>query len=194
MRIRMRGDLQRRVQGWFRLTSECFQRGGSQEALRLLLGHGVPKVLRTPILRYHRITDHIYLGPQHGKLGKRWLAKAGITASVNLRTVHSDTDHGLTFGEYCHLPTNDGEPPTQEQLARGVDFIRRVIDNGGRVYIHCQTGLGRAPTLAAAFLISEGFSIDRARGLISSVRPFTNLTSTQLEALAVFERAFVNKT
>ncbi len=86
---------------------ECFRHHGSQGTLRLLFGHGVPKVLYTPILKFHRITDQIYLGPQHGKLGMRRLVKAGITASVNLRNVYSDLDHGLTFGKYCHLPTID---------------------------------------------------------------------------------------
>ena len=39
---------------------------------------------------------------------------------------------------------------------RGVCFIDAEINRGGKVYIHCAVGCGRAPTMTAAYLISTG--------------------------------------
>ena len=105
-----------------------------------------------------------------------------------MRAGYSDVDHGVGFADYLQLPTKDGTAPTLTQLRQGVEFIRRVVDSGGRVYVHCQTGLGRGPAMAAAFLISEGRSLEEACRIIYSARPFTDIRPSQCEMLREFER------
>src|SRR5690606_14125966 len=116
-------------------------------------GHGIPTVFGIPPMRHPRITAQTYPGPEHGKLAHRRLKNVGISASVNMRTGYSDVENGIGFGEYLQLPTTDGEAPTLEHLHEGCEFIRRIVRRGDSVYIHCQTGLGRGPTMAAAYLI-----------------------------------------
>jgi hypothetical protein len=178
-----------RIRGWARQLSSRVKEDGARDVWHWAYGHGVPTVVGVPIVKYHKIMEGVYVGPQHGKLGHRRLAAAGVTASLNMRTGYSDVDNGVGFGEYLQLPTTDGTPPSLEQLREGAEFIRRVVAGGGSVYIHCQTGLGRGPTMAAAYLISEGRSLEEACEMIRTVRPFTDIRPGQLERLQEFERA-----
>ena len=43
-------------------------------------------------------------------------------------------------------------------LMRGVEFISDEISSreNAKIYIHCAAGCGRAPTMAAAYLVSHG--------------------------------------
>jgi protein-tyrosine phosphatase len=77
----------------------------------------------------------------------------------------------------------DDDAPSLEHLTSGVAFIRGVVAAGGKVYIHCGAGVGRAPTMAAAYLISEGHSLESALALVRSARPFITITPPQMARL-----------
>jgi protein-tyrosine phosphatase len=141
-----------------------------------------------PIAKYNRITPQIFVGPQFRQYGKRKLERMGINGSVNLRTEYDDAAHGLIFDNYCYLPTFDNEEPSMEQLKQGVEFIQRITTEGGKVYIHCAGGMGRAPTMAAAFFISRGKPLDEAIALIKESRPFIRIMPLQMEQLKEFEK------
>jgi protein-tyrosine phosphatase len=66
--------------------------------------------------------------------------------------------------------------------------MRQVIQNGGRVYVHCAGGVGRAPTMAAAYLVSTGLATEEAWALIRRKRPFIKPTEAQRAALEQFAR------
>ncbi len=136
--------------------------------------------------RYSRITPHLWVGGQMRAHGWRWLVARGITADVNLREEHDDRVHGVPPHIYLWLPTKDDHAPTSEHLHIGVEFISRVISQGGAVYVHCASGVGRAPTLAAAYLISTGMSPEQAIETIRRARPFIKPTPVQLSALRRF--------
>jgi protein-tyrosine phosphatase len=140
-----------------------------------------------PFFRYCQVTPEVFVGPQYRKLGKRALMRWGITASVNMRTEYDDALHGLTLDQYCYLPTVDDQAPTLDQLGRGVEFINQVVSRGGKVYIHCTGGIGRAPTMAAAYFIYQGMQLEDAIGLIEETRPFIHIMPPQLEQLEHFE-------
>ena len=181
--------LPKRMVGWIGQLGRKARTAGPGELWSWVYGHGVPTVFGVPIIRYHRITEQIYLGPQHGKFGRDRLRKAGVTASLSMRIGYSDVENELAFDDYLQLPTTDGSAPTVDQLHAGSEFIDRVVREGGSVYIHCQTGLGRGPTMAAAYLISQGMTLNDAVAAIKRVRPFTDLQPSQLEILQEFENA-----
>lgn len=160
---------------------------------------GVPYITGVPILRYSRVTPALYVGPQHRANGKRALTQAGIAYILNMRSEFDDAAHNLTLdappdgspadarASYCHLPTPDDEAPSMAHLAQGIAFIESAIDSGGKVYIHCSAGVGRAPTMAAAYLIRRGYGADAALDLIRSARPFIAITPPQMRRLRELE-------
>lgn len=160
---------------------------GLKTTLVWAYGRGISKLTGVPELRYSRITPEVYIGPQYGQAGKRRLIEEGITAGVNLRIEFDDAEHDLALPEYCHLPTIDDDAPTMEHLDQGVAFMQRVIGAGGKVYIHCAGGVGRAPTMGAAYFMSQGMSLDEALALIRRSRPFIHIMPPQMARLREFE-------
>jgi protein-tyrosine phosphatase len=125
-----------------------------------------------PIWRFSRITPQLFVGGQHGKGGLKPMARRHIKATVNLRRGFDDRVHGRLAGNYLHLPTRDGHPPILEQTRQGVAFIDQQVRAGHGVYVHCKIGVGRAPTLAACYLVSQGLAPSEAWETIRQVRPF----------------------
>lgn len=168
--------------GWKILTRRLHEQG-PVVTLQWAWGRGLSYVTGVPLLRFSRVTPQLYVGPQFNARGKRALEQEGITAVVNLRTEFDDAAHGLAFPHYCYLPTIDDDSPSPAHFQQGVDFIQTQIAAGGKVYIHCKAGVGRAPTLAAAYLIDQGDSLECALAQIKTVRPFITITPPQLAAL-----------
>lgn len=139
-----------------------------------------------PMLKLSQITPQLHLGGQYQRRGWPQLKKRGITAVVNLRTEFDDNHAGLAPPRYLYLPTVDEEPPTLVQLKEGVAFIATEISWGGRVYVHCHFGVGRAATLVAAYLVSTGLTPDQAWACIRQVRPFVWPTPPQSEQVESF--------
>ena len=166
----------------FRLRNQ-----GLTTTLLWMYVRGVDFIRGIPFQRYCQITPEIYVGPQYRKSGKRALERWGITGSVNMRKDHDDALQGLTFDHYCHLPTVDDQAPTLNQLERGVEFIDKVLSDGGKVYIHCAGGIGRAPTMAAAYFIHQGMALEEAVALIKKIRSIIRIMPPQLEQLKRYE-------
>ncbi len=155
-------------------------------------GRGVSRLSGALVLDHSRITPDLYVGPQYGRLGKRQLERAGINGGVNLRIEFDDAAHGLALEHYCHLPTVDETPPSIAHLREGARFIADVVGAGGKVFIHCAGGVGRAPSMAAAYLITQGHTLDEALALIRQGRPYVDILPPQLARLQEFEAAHRN--
>ncbi|MBP8974633.1 MAG: dual specificity protein phosphatase family protein [Anaerolineae bacterium] len=170
-----------------RIVTNRLRTQGLRTTLAWLYGRGVPKLTGVPLLRFSQITPQVLVGGQYRGRGKRKLEALGITGVVNLRAESDDAARGLALAEYCYLPTVDDGAPTLEHLAEGAAFIGRVTRNGGKVYIHCAGGVGRAPTMAAAYFITQGMTLDEALALIRRTRPFIRIMPPQIAQLQRFE-------
>jgi protein-tyrosine phosphatase len=103
-----------------------------------------------------------------------------------MRIEYDDNHAGIAPDAYLHLPTVDDTSPSLAHLRQGVDFITEEIARGGTVYVHCASGVGRAPALAAAYLVSTGIGPDEAWERIRAVRPFVRPTPSQVEQVRRF--------
>jgi protein-tyrosine phosphatase len=140
-----------------------------------------------PTWRFGRIAPQIILGGQPARRILPILARAGVTGVVNLRKEFDyERDIGGAKLRYLYLPTVDNEAPSLEHLALGVNFIKEEVTKGGSVYIHCWEGLGRGPTMTAAYLVSTGLSPQAAWERIRSIRPFIRPNKLQTEQLERF--------
>ncbi len=136
-----------------------------------------------PMIRYSQVTPQIVVAGQYQKRGWKVLQERGVTASVNMRLEFDDVAAGIAPLRHLRLEVEDNTPPTLDQLRRGVAFITDEVKTGGKVYIHCAAGIGRAPTMAAAYLVSTGLSPAQAWKQIKRVRPFIRPTPGQEEQI-----------
>ncbi|HLF02416.1 MAG TPA: dual specificity protein phosphatase [Anaerolineales bacterium] len=139
-----------------------------------------------------RVTDRLFVGGQHYERGLGRMKSLGIGATVNLREEADDSQRGVAFQRHLWLPTPDDGAPTIEQLREGVAFIRASLAAGTGVYVHCAQGVGRAPTMAAAYLVSEGHSPREAMEAIRAARPFITPTPVQMSRLDEWARSMKN--
>ena len=166
---------------WQRLT-----RQGIRVTVLWIADHAVRMITGAPIRRVSQVTPQLHVGGQYRWRGWPILASRGITAVVNMRFEFDDAGRGIAPPHYLHLPTIDDEAPTLEQLGAGVAFITAEVMRGGSIYVHCKSGVGRAATMAAAYLISTGLTPDQAWARIRKVRPFIRPTAIQIAQIECF--------
>lgn len=166
---------------WQRLS-----RQGVRTTVWWAADHVVRILAGAPIRRVSQITPQLHVGGQYRRRGWPRLKARGITAVVNLRIELDDNDLGIAPPHYLHLSVVDDAAPTLEQLQAGVDFIAKEIAQGGGVYVHCGSGVGRAATMIAAYLIRTGLTAEEAWASIRAVRPFVRPSAVQVEQIERF--------
>jgi len=166
---------------WRRLTEQ-----GIWVTARWAADHLVRIVTGAPIRHTSEIARQLHVGGQHRERGWVRLEARGVSAVVNLRIEFDDAAAGVAGERHLYLPTEDDRAPSLEQLREGAEFIREVTAGGEGVYVHCGSGVGRAPTLAAAYLVSTGLTPMEAWDEIRRVRPFIRPTAEQIAQLERF--------
>lgn len=149
-----------------------------EKALRQQQGFSPPEV--------SQVLPLLYVGGQHYPHGLAAMRTLGIGAVLNLRTESDDAARGVALEHYLWLKVPDDTAPAAEELARGADFVAAQIAAGRGVYVHCASGVGRAPTAAAAYLVTTGLSAAAAWTAIRRVRPFIRPTPPQVAAIAAW--------
>lgn len=131
--------------------------------------------------------------PRVAELGA--LERAGITAVLSLQEdLEAAPPPAALRGrlEWARVPLADGHAGGSlrlDQLRTAVEQLRRWREAGHMSYVHCYAGVGRAPTVCAAYLIaSEGFSLGEALARVKRARPVASPTVQQLLVLAEFAR------
>lgn len=142
-------------------------------------------------LEFSRITPYIYIGTNmcsnmscNFHFGK--LKKLKINADIDLEIERIEKPHNLEA--YLWIPTKDHKAPSQSQLKTGVSFLKQLVKEKKRVYVHCKQGHGRSPTLVAAYFINRGMDVRQAIDFIKKRRPAIHLTESQVKALIKFKK------
>ena len=136
-------------------------------------------------LEFNYITNGIYIGTNQccQTHFDEKLRKIDITADISLEE-RIDTPFGVDF--YIWIPIKNHTAPVQDQLDFGVSVLEKLVSMKKKVYVHCQNGHGRAPTLVAAYLIRQGKTPMEAIEFIKSKRPTIHLEEVQISALETF--------
>ena len=73
------------------------------------------------------------------------------------------------------LPTVDFNPPSLDDVRRGVEFIEKTIHDGGKVYVHCKAGRARSATIVICWLVAcRTMTLDQAQQHLLECRPHVN--------------------
>ncbi len=122
-----------------------------------------------------------------------FLRRHGISAIVGLQAERLDEESKIHSAgmEYLRVPIKDGHAPELSQIQTMVIWINKQTENGRKVYMHCAAGVGRAPTMAMAFLVSTGLTTDQAFTEIKQKHHDTGPGPRQLEAVREYE-AFIS--
>lgn len=139
-------------------------------------------------LEYNYITDGIFIGTNQccQTHFDEQLKKEGITADISLEKESIDTPFGVDY--YLWIPVEDHTPPTPDQMQLGVSALQTLVAMNKKVYVHCQNGHGRAPTLVAAYLVSTGKTPEEAEAFIQEKRPVIHLEESQRQAIKNFSQ------
>lgn len=139
-------------------------------------------------MQYSRVTDEIYLGTNfccEMHASSRFIEGEGIRASISLETEILVTEPAR-LKYFLWLPTIDHTAPTLESLALGVQMLQFLVQRHIKVYVHCQNGHGRAPTLVAAYFIASGQSVKQAMKTVARKRPEIHIEPVQEARLEEF--------
>ena len=140
---------------------------------------------------YGLIAPWLLVGPALDARGYAHLAEKGVTHVLDLRSEASDDpavmeELGL---QWKRVPVDDQEAPTRAQLDEINDWLDAVPEERPPVvYVHCEGGLGRSPTVAMALLMRRGFSHAEAHRLVLGARSVAAPTPPQVSWLAEIER------
>ncbi len=141
-----------------------------------------------PEFEFNQIDDNIFIGTNQccQTHFDEKLLDLGIEVDISLEEERLDAPFGVKF--FFWLPTKDHTPPTPEQLKIGVEILTSFVNNNKKIYIHCQNGHGRAPTLVAAYYISLGLTVEKSIKKIQHKRKTIHLEQNQIDALDTFKQ------
>jgi atypical dual specificity phosphatase len=102
------------------------------------------------------------------------------------QTPNYDVARAKELGFITHnIPVRDFNPPTIDQLSKFIEIVEQV-PGGTKIVIHCQAGMGRTGTFAAAYWIAKGLDVGEAIAKIRKARSHAIETREQEAVLKEF--------
>ncbi|MFN4258230.1 MAG: dual specificity protein phosphatase 23 [Gemmataceae bacterium] len=118
-----------------------------------------------------------------------WLRHQGIDVLISLTEEPPRRDWVNDAGlMLVHVPIEDMQPPTQEQLDNCVSIIERTHAQHMGVAVHCEAGLGRTGVILATYFVSQGLSANDAIQRVRRLRPGSIETEEQAHAVVEYAR------
>jgi len=113
-----------------------------------------------------RVDDRLFRGEAPTAGGYRALAERQVATVVDLRAERDLDVPRALLGELgidrVSIPIRDGQTPTRAQVEQFLSVMGRAE---GPVFVHCGAGVGRAGSMAAAYLVAQGEA--SARGALA---------------------------
>jgi protein-tyrosine phosphatase len=169
---------------WTRIAAALFPEDSPGERIALALHIPLPDRLNMSW-----VTDQLAVGGRVRPEDISALARAGITHVVDTRSEYCDDEQAMRKEniELLHLPAPDTYPLTVAQLSEGAAWVDQRIQQGGRVLIHCEHGVGRSVLLTCAALTYGGMDAYSALALVQAKRWQAAPNHRQVARLKEFE-------
>jgi protein-tyrosine phosphatase len=122
---------------------------------------------------FSRITDTLFIGTPPSSQDYDLLRALGVTLVINMRVERRpQPDTHNPPMRVLWLPVFDTPliPIPISSLKHGAVAALKTIQQGGKVYAHCQEGIHRGVAMGAAILIAQGISPQEAIKMIKQRR------------------------
>lgn len=161
---------------WFRVSGPGLRPGGRPDLTRLL-----PNLV---VGEYPVPADAEWLRDEHGITAVLSLQDDGDLASKDLDIAHLERTYHAHRLEFRRVAIPDGDMAAfAERLDAAVTALSQFLDRGKCVYLHCNAGMNRAPTVAIAYLHVHGaLPLHRARDFVKQQRacvPYMHLLESR---------------
>jgi len=122
---------------------------------------------------YPTAEDAAWLRETHGVTAVVCLQDDGDLAAKGLRLPRLEAAYRRVGLGFHRVPIPDGDAgAVAARLDELVALVDGLVAGGGCVYLHCNAGFNRAPTVAIAWLHARrGMPLAAARDLLKRVRP-----------------------
>ena len=104
--------------------------------------------------RISMVTPSIFLGGLVCARKRKWLKKRGVTHIVNLASMirpHKPFPEDFIYKTYYLLDSKNANISTI--FLDAIEFMDEAIENGGKIYVHCQQGVSRSCTIVLMYLM-----------------------------------------
>jgi protein-tyrosine phosphatase len=171
---------------WTRIAAHAFPENSTSERIARTLHVPLPDKLNMSW-----VTEHLAVGGRVRPDDIQELARVGVTHVVDTRSEYSDDADALAKENIglLYLPTPDTYPLSVEQLLEGSAWANERIQQGGRVLIHCEHGVGRSVLLTCSTLVYGGMHASDALALVQQKRWQAAPNQRQIQRLREFEAA-----
>lgn len=169
---------------WTRVAAHLFPEGSKAESIARNLHVPLPDQLNMSW-----VTSNLAVGGRIRPADIHALARSGVTHVIDTRSEYQDdaVALGKEHIELLYLPTPDTKPLSVEQMMEGAKWANDRMEQGGRVLIHCEHGVGRSALLTCAVLVYGGMHAQDALRLVQQKRWQAAPNHKQIERLRQFE-------
>lgn len=140
------------------------------------------------MINFSLIDENIFVGSSPATaIDVNRLATAKITAVLSLQSDEDLKQRKINWKKLTEtyqqanisvkrFPIKDfSESDLAKKLAEPVNYLKSMIGDGHRVYVHCNAGICRAPATVIGYLcLHKGMTIEQALEFLRSNRPQVN--------------------
>jgi protein-tyrosine phosphatase len=121
---------------------------------------------------YPTPADVVWLRDEHGVSAVVSLQDDADLAGKGLRLAELERAYAAHAVLFHRIPVPDGNDRNlAARLGDILALLDRLLDEGRRVYLHCNAGFNRAPTAAIACLhVRENLGLEEARDAVKALR------------------------
>ena len=135
-------------------------------------------------LNISAINALLFVGGQFSPSQWPRMHSLGLRAVLSLQAERPDRFSGPPPAQTLRIAVPDFVAPTLDQFAEGVAFITTAHAADLPVLVHCHAGIGRAPIMAAAYMVAQqGLTPAEALELLMEARPMVDPNREQLDRL-----------
>lgn len=123
----------------------------------------------------------VALGHRPGKRLRKQLDSERCTLVVNL--LSENESRCRSSHSRIRVPMQSADPPNRSrdaEICRAFSTMKRELENGGKIYIHCSAGLHRTGMFGYAFFRFLEFNKIEAFALVEEMRKLTAIELTEI--------------